>query len=133
MNIFFSLIFRSISEACVWGSLTSSLTEKRLVCKQIVEHLLNHHFNVDLKNIHYTAAQMDGAFAVNECFNDFLDGNNNAENMAIQVVKTFDELSKNMRALDELPLVITSVLGMLNIYCLNISNKRFELLFHIQI
>lgn len=31
--------------------------------------------------------------------------------MAIQVIKTFDELNKNLRSLDELPLVITSVLG----------------------
>lgn len=54
---------------------------------------------------------MDSAFMVNECFKEFLDGENNSENMAIQVIKTFDELSKNLRSLDELPLVITSVLG----------------------
>lgn len=54
---------------------------------------------------------MDSAFTVNECFKEFLDGENNSENMAIQVIKTFDELSKNLRSLDELPLVITSVLG----------------------
>lgn len=54
---------------------------------------------------------MDKAFAVNECFKDFLDGENNAENMAVQVIKTFDELGKNLRSLDDLPLVITSVLG----------------------
>lgn len=95
----------------MWGSLTSSLVEKRLICKQIVEHLLNHHFNIEQTEIQYTAAQMDAAFAVNECFRDFLEGNNNSENMAIQVVKTFDELGKNLRSLDELPLVITSVLG----------------------
>lgn len=76
----------------------------------IVQHLLNHHFNIEKSNIHYTAAQMDKAFSVNECFRDFLEGDNNAENMAIQVVKSFDELGKNLRAL-ELPLVITSVLG----------------------
>lgn len=85
--------------------------EKRLVCKQIVEHLLNHHFGIELAQIHYTAGQMDKAFAVNECFKDFLDGENNAENMAVQVIKTFDELGKNLRSLDDLPLVITSVLG----------------------
>lgn len=105
------LACRSISEACVWGSLTSSLVEKRLVCKEIVEHLLDHHFGIKLGQIHYTAGQMDKAFAVNECFKDFLEGDNNAEKMTIQVIKTFDELGKNLRSLDELPLVITSVLG----------------------
>lgn len=121
------LIHRSISEACVWGSLTSSLTEKRLVCKQIVEHLLKHHFNVDSAEIHYTAAQMDRAFAVHDCFRDFLGGDNNSENMAIQVVKSFDELGKNLRALDELPLVITSVLGMSinTIFVIYHSSMRF--------
>lgn len=103
--------YRSISEACVWGSLTSSLAEKRLASKQIVEHLLQHHFDIDIATIHYTAAQMDSAYALNECFKEFLDGENNAENMAVQVIKTFDELGKNLRSLDELPLVITSVLG----------------------
>lgn len=91
--------------------MTSSLAEKRLVCKEILVHLLKHHFNIDNEEIHYTAAEMDSAFAVNECFKDFLQGDNNAENMAIQVIKSFDELGKNLRALDELPLVITSVLG----------------------
>lgn len=115
------LIFRSISEACVWGSLTSPLTEKRLVCKQIVEHLLNHHFNIESGKIQYTAAQMDAAFAVNECFKEFLEGDNNSENMAVQVIKTFDELAKNLRSLDELPLVITSVLGEFLIFILKFA------------
>lgn len=56
---------------------------------------------------------MDSAFAVNECFKDFLEGDNNSENMTIQVIKSFDELGKNLRTLEELPLVITSVLGLL--------------------
>lgn len=66
---------------------------------------------------------MDKAFAVNECFRDFLEGENNAENMALQVIKTFDELAKHLRSL-ELPLVITSVLGKIcdqNIIKLKIS------------
>lgn len=111
MNDFLYSFIRSIAEACVWGSLTSSLVEKRLVCKQIVEHLLNHHFNIENTEVHYTAAQLDKAFAVNECFTEFLGGSNNAESMSVQVIKTFDELGKNLRSLNELPLVITSVLG----------------------
>lgn len=111
LNSFSFSLIRSISEACVWGSLTSALAEKRLVCKQIVEHLLNHHFDIEKSEVHYTAAQLDRAFAVNQCFTEFLEGNNDSENMTVQVIKTFDELGKNLRSLHELPLVITSVLG----------------------
>lgn len=53
-------------------------------------------------------------------FNDFMEGENNSENLSIQVIKTFDELAKNLRSLDELPLVITSVLG-------KTSRKHFDL------
>lgn len=114
-NIFENIqIFSSIAEACVWGSLTSSLVEKRLVCKQIVEHLLNHHFGINAEQINYTAAQLDAAFSVDEMFKNFLEGENNSENLSVQVIKTFDELAKNLRSLDELPLAITSVLGKLN-------------------
>lgn len=73
--------------------------------------MLNHHFGIDAAAVHYTAAQMDAVFSVNECFREFLEKDNNSENMAIQVIKTFDELAKNLRSLEELPLVITSVLG----------------------
>lgn len=103
--------FSSIAEACVWGAVNSSMVEKRLVCKQIVEHLLQHHFDAKETDIRYTAAQLDTAFAVDSIFKDFLEGEKNSENLAIQTIKTFDELAKNLRALDELPLVITSVLG----------------------
>lgn len=107
-NIYFH---SSIAEACVWGSLTSSLVEKRLVSKHIVQHLLNHHFSIENHNISYTAAELDTIFSVDKVYRDFLESDNNAENLSIQVIKSFDELAKNLRSLDELPLVITSVLG----------------------
>lgn len=99
----------------------------------IVQHLLNHHFNIEKSNIHYTAAQMDKAFSVNECFRDFLEGDNNAENMAIQVVKSFDELGKNLRSLDDLPLVITSVLGMENIEKLCLIYLKSSIQFYVDL
>lgn len=100
--------------------MTSSIAEKRLVCKQIVNHLLEHHFKVSPSDVHYTAAQMDSAYAVNECFKEFLEGENNSENMAVQVIKSFDELGKHLRTLDELPLVITSVLGSFSVFSFTI-------------
>lgn len=103
--------------------------EKRLICKNIVEHLLNHHFSIEASDIHYTAAQMDKVFSVNECFRDFAEGDNNAENMAVQVVKSFDELGKHLRTLDELPLAITSVLGTQNCNKKNLNVYIFLCIF----
>lgn len=68
---------------------------------------------------------MDSAYAVNECFKEFLEGDNNSENMAVQVIKSFDELGKHLRSLDELPLVITSVLGSFHLLCFILHIKIF--------
>lgn len=57
------------------------------------------------------AAQLDKAFAIDEIFNNFMEGSTNSENLSVQVIKTFDELAKDLRSLDELPLAITSILG----------------------
>lgn len=95
----------------MWGSLASSLAEKRLICKQIVKHLLNYYFKFDQKNIKYTADQLDKAFAIDDIFNNFMEGGTDSEKLSVQVIKTFDELAKDLRSLDELPLAITSILG----------------------
>lgn len=87
------------------------MVEKRIASRQIVQHLLNHHFSIGAEEITYTAAELDAAFSVDKMYHDFLESENNAENLSIQVIKSFDELAKNLRALDQLPLVITSVLG----------------------
>lgn len=101
----------TITEACVWGSLASTFAEKRLTCKHIVTHLLQHHFQIDSNQIAYIATELDCAFALDNVFTKFKGSQNNAENLSLAVIKTFDELAKCLRSLDGLPLVITSVLG----------------------
>lgn len=128
---FILFLFRSsITEACVWGTLTSSMTEKRLACKQIVLHLLHHHFKINTANVKYTATELDSAFELHNAYMKFKGSQNNAENLSVAVIKTFDELAKTLRSLDGLPLVITSVLGQSPVfrYCeLNpiLPNARF--------
>lgn len=89
------------------------MVEKRLICKKIVLHLLNYHFKIDADKIAYTASQLDDTFAMDSSYDD-LHGKNNAEHLAINVIKIFDELAKSLRSMDKLPLVITSVLGKKN-------------------
>lgn len=108
---FFLSYCSSITEACVWGALTSALTEKRLACKQIVLHLLDHHFKINASHIKYIAAELDAAFQLHNAYARFNGAQNNSENLSMAVIKSFDELAKNLRSLDGLPLLITSVLG----------------------
>lgn len=72
---------------------------------------MKHHFSIEDNDISYTAAELDTVYSVDKVYRDFLESDNNSENLSIQVIKSFDDLAKNLRALDELPLVITSVLG----------------------
>lgn len=105
--------FSSITEACVWGTLTSPLSEKRMICQQIIYHLLNRHFDIPSSQISYTATETDYAYTLSNVFEEAAGGKNNSENLSIPAIKTFDELAKCLRSLNELPLVITSVLGIL--------------------
>lgn len=103
--------FSSICEACVWGDADQSLCSRRLICEQVVRHLLTHHFQFDDDQVRYTASELDVTFALDRSFEEFFGGAANAEQLTIGVIKGFDQLAKCLRSLDELPLVITSVLG----------------------
>lgn len=86
------------------------MCSRRLICEQIVRHLLGHHFELN-DSIRYTASELDVAFTLDRTFEDACGGASNSEQLSIPVIKTFDQLAKCLRSLDELPLVITSVLG----------------------
>lgn len=101
----------SITEACVWGTLTSAMSDKRLICKHIVAHLLNHHFEIDMKQVTYIGDELDSAFRLHSAYKKYKGSETNAENLSIPVIKTFDELAKYMRSLNSLPISITSILG----------------------
>lgn len=98
----------SITEACVWTSQTATLKSKRAICKDIVLHLLQHHFNILPKQINYVADEMDLAYSVVSTINN---EENNSENLALSVIQSFDEVAKNIRALKDIPLDVHSILG----------------------
>lgn len=87
------------------------MCSRRLICEQVVRHLLGHHFKLDDNCVRYTASELDAAFALDRSFEEACGGASNSEQLTIPVIKGFDQLAKCLRSLDELPLVITSVLG----------------------
>lgn len=76
-----------------------------------MRHLLANHFELTDESIRYTASELDATFALDRSFEESCGGASNAEQLTISVIKGFDQLAKCLRSLDELPLVITSVLG----------------------
>lgn len=87
------------------------MMEKRLVCKQIVTHLLNYHFQIKIEHIKYIGTELDAAFRLHSAYKKYKGSETNSENLSIPVIKSFDELAKSLRAVEGLPLAITSILG----------------------
>lgn len=117
----------SIVEACVWASPTAPLAERRLTCKRIAVHLLEHHFGIEPQQVLYVADQLDVVYQVDPA-KLLANGNDddaddrstlaaaeigplNSEHLALSVVKSFDELGRQLRSLDGLPLSVTDVTG----------------------
>ncbi|XP_055850097.1 nucleolar protein 6 [Episyrphus balteatus] len=106
----------SITEACVWSASGESFAKKRLIVGRIVEHLLEHHFDLESSAINYIAGQLDTVYKLNRIFKvDKLEKDVNqeldAETTSLEVIKSFDDLGQKLRTLDELPLEITNIQG----------------------
>lgn len=98
-------------EACVWTPPNAPLTARRIICKSIVLHLLNYHFDIVAEHVSYVADQFDAAYQVAKPF--VIDEATNSEDLSLAVVKTLDELGKKLRALENIPLDISTVQGKL--------------------
>lgn len=96
----------SITESVLWCPATAPMGEKRLICQTIVKYLLKLHFHIINDKINYIAPQFD--VTVRNIFNDLNETN---EERSLVAIKSFDELSRELRALNDLPLEIVSVLG----------------------
>jgi len=55
----------SISEAVVWLDAKASVAQRRVVCKSIVEYLLNHRLGLPAENLIYFADQIEGTINLN--------------------------------------------------------------------
>jgi U3 small nucleolar RNA-associated protein 22 len=96
----------SITESVLWCHADAPIGEKRLICKQIVTFLLAQHFNIISNKINYIASQFDTT--IRTIFNELTETN---EERSLVAIRAFDELSKELRNLSNLPLEIVSVLG----------------------
>lgn len=110
----------TVIEACLWETPTSSLRHKRLIVKNIVLYLLNHHFNITEKHIAYAADQFDFAYILDEIFFQLNpDETKDTEHLSSAIIRNFDELAKKIRGLENknsLPLDISTILGISSIF-----------------
>eukprot|EP00111_Clytia_hemisphaerica_P000734 TCONS_00002157-protein len=105
----------SINEAVVWPSSNSS--QKKMVCKQIVQHLLKLHCAIYPSSIDYHGNSFDFILSSNTSSFEHASANQKkatiprgcGEEESTHVIKTFEELSRQLRGLSELPLVVNNI------------------------
>ncbi|XP_028916779.1 nucleolar protein 6 [Ornithorhynchus anatinus] len=93
----------TIREAVLWD--TNSLGQKRLVPQQVVTHLLQLHTDIPESCIHYVGGLLDPLICVGK-----EPGATGEEELAA-IVRSYDELSRQLWGLEGLPLAVTAVQG----------------------
>lgn len=109
----------SITESVVWAAANDSLSKKRLIVRSIVLYLLQHHFQLEEKDVDYIAGEFDAVFELTKAFKvdnlkipkHKIPQDINAEATALQVIREFDDLARKLNNLKELPLEIVSISG----------------------
>ncbi|KAL2497823.1 Nrap protein [Abeliophyllum distichum] len=88
-----------IAEVAVWEHKES---ERHIIIKAIIEHVLSHHLSLPKENIISIVDQLDFSL---------LHGNKATDpiSFSVNLLKAFDNLSKHLRLLDDIPLRISSV------------------------
>uniref|UniRef100_A0A672TEN5 Nucleolar protein 6 n=1 Tax=Strigops habroptila TaxID=2489341 RepID=A0A672TEN5_STRHB len=93
----------SIREAVVWEANTAY--QKRLIPEQIVRHLLKLHADVPESSICYVGALLESVISTGK------EASGTGEEAMVSVVRSYDDLSRKLWHLKELPLMVTSVQG----------------------
>ncbi|XP_013102162.2 nucleolar protein 6 [Stomoxys calcitrans] len=108
----------TITESVVWASANDSLAKKRLIVRSIVLYILEHHYQLEEKDVEYIAGEFDLVYSLTKSFK--VDGikskyniqqDTNAEALSLHVIQEFDDLARKLNALKELPLEIVSIAG----------------------
>lgn len=92
----------TIHEAVLWTS-SSLQCERRLVCRKIVKYVLNRHCGIDKSCVNYVGAELENV--LQGC------GKGTGEELSLDALKAFEDVSRAVRALSSLPLGIHSVQG----------------------
>ncbi|XP_062482635.1 nucleolar protein 6 [Pezoporus occidentalis] len=93
----------SICEAVVWEA--STAYQKRLIPEQIVRHLLKLHADIPESSICYMGALVESVIRTGK------EASGTGEEAMVSVVRSYDDLSRKLWHLKELPLMVTSVQG----------------------
>lgn len=101
----------SIAESILWCPANAPIGEKRLIVQQIIVYLLQKNFGIISSKVHYISSQFD--ITIKSVLNELNESN---EEKCRDTIQSFDELSKNLRSLKNLPLEIVSVTGLDSVF-----------------
>ncbi|XP_072453080.1 nucleolar protein 6 isoform X2 [Notamacropus eugenii] len=93
----------SIREAVLWKA--ESMAEKRLLPHQVITHLLKLHAGIPESYIHYVGGYLDPLIRAPK------EAHSTGEEALAMVVRSYDQLSRQLWGLKGLPLTVTSVQG----------------------
>ncbi|XP_072937991.1 nucleolar protein 6 [Epargyreus clarus] len=93
----------SITEACVWSA--EGASDRRAICKQIVDYLFQLKYGIPSTQLFHICDQVDSVTARKGYSGE------QGEEAALRVLRAFDELRRDVRALAEMPLDVSAVYG----------------------
>ncbi|XP_059179319.1 nucleolar protein 6-like [Physella acuta] len=100
----------TIHEAVLWTS-SSNQCDRRLVCKSIVQHVLNRHCGIPHSDIHYMEGKLDQMLHLNLISKNADQHYGTGEEQSLAIHHSFDQLNRAIRSLTTIPLAIHSVQG----------------------
>uniref|UniRef100_A0A2C9LX97 Nucleolar protein 6 n=1 Tax=Biomphalaria glabrata TaxID=6526 RepID=A0A2C9LX97_BIOGL len=100
----------TIHEAVLWSE-SSKQSDRRLVCKKIVQHILSKHYGISKDSVQYMEGKLDSLLHLNVSSKEARDEYGTGEEQSLSVLRSFEELNRVIRALSSIPLAIHSVSG----------------------
>ncbi|RUS78247.1 hypothetical protein EGW08_013986 [Elysia chlorotica] len=100
----------TIHEAVLWTDSTCQ-RDRRLVCRSIVQHVLQRHCSIPAKSIQYMEGKLDPLLHVNLLPKESSLLYGTGEEQSLAVHHAFDHISRAVRTLSSLPLSIHSIQG----------------------
>ncbi|XP_075979856.1 nucleolar protein 6 Mat89Ba [Anticarsia gemmatalis] len=101
----------SITETCVWEGET--MTERRTVTKQIIDYLLKLKFDISPSELYHVSDQCDSVLARKSWMSSHV---LHSDDSALNVLHAFDELRRDLRQLQQLPIDVSAVYGVSSVF-----------------
>ncbi|XP_065200916.1 nucleolar protein 6 [Planococcus citri] len=100
----------NVCETVPWASSTDSLKQKRSIVRNVVKYIMKKTLQIEDQLYIYVLDQVEDA--VYDSLKDIFEIKGTIEEITLNVLSSFDNLSKQLRELDdEIPLPITSIQG----------------------